>query len=39
MHWFQAGDQGAIVSEFSSTNTDEADVWTHPAVRRIPVIE
>jgi D-lyxose ketol-isomerase len=39
MHWFQAGDQGAVVSEFSSTNTDEEDVWTHPRVRRIPVID
>ena len=39
MHWFQAGDEGAIVSEFSSTNTDEYDFFTHPGIRRIPVIE
>src|SRR5512136_2151240 len=24
LHWFQAGDRGAIVSEFSSTSLDEA---------------
>jgi D-lyxose ketol-isomerase len=35
-HWFQAGDEGAIVSEFSSTSTDENDVFTDPAVRRVP---
>lgn len=38
-HWFQAGDRGAIVSEFSSTNTDEYDIFTDPNIRRIPVIE
>ena len=39
LHWFQAGDAGAIVSEFSTTNTDEYDLFTHPGIRRIPVIE
>ncbi len=39
LHWFQAGDEGAIVSEFSTTNTDEVDIWTNPAIRRIPVID
>jgi D-lyxose ketol-isomerase len=39
LHWFQAGPEGAVVSEFSSTNTDEEDVWTHPRVKRIPVID
>lgn len=38
-HWFQAGDEGAIVSEFSSTNTDEHDVFTDPRIRRAPVYE
>jgi len=38
-HWFQAGDEGAIVSEFSTTNTDEYDLFANPAIRRIPVIE
>lgn len=27
-HWFQAGDQGAVVSEFSSTAYDDLDTWT-----------
>ncbi len=34
-HWFQAGDEGAIVSEFSSSSRDEADVFTDPRVERI----
>lgn len=36
LHWFQAGDEGAIVSEFSSTSRDESDVFTDPRIRRIP---
>jgi D-lyxose ketol-isomerase len=38
LHWFQAGDRGAIVSEFSSTSVDAADVFTDPNIKRIPVI-
>jgi len=38
-HWFQAGDEGAVVSEFSSTSTDENDIFTDPNIRRTPVIE
>jgi len=38
LHWFQAGDQGAIVSEFSSTSIDELDVFTDPNIKRIPEI-
>jgi D-lyxose ketol-isomerase len=38
LHWFQAGDLGAIVSEFSSTSHDESDVFTDPRIRRIPEI-
>jgi D-lyxose ketol-isomerase len=38
LHWFQAGDQGAIVSEFSSTSRDETDVFTDPRIKRIPEI-
>ncbi|WP_425453966.1 D-lyxose/D-mannose family sugar isomerase [Paenibacillus flagellatus] len=36
LHWFQAGDAGAIVSEFSSTSRDEFDVFTDPRIKRIP---
>lgn len=38
LHWFQAGDQGAIVSEFSSTSLDESDVFTDPNIKRMPEI-
>jgi D-lyxose ketol-isomerase len=37
-HWFQAGDEGAIVSEFSSTSRDESDVFTDPRIQRMPEI-
>ncbi|MBM3310889.1 MAG: D-lyxose/D-mannose family sugar isomerase [Candidatus Aminicenantes bacterium] len=39
LHWFQAGDEGAILSEFSSTSTDENDIWTNPAIERLPVVD
>lgn len=39
LHWFQAGGEGAVISEFSSTNTDEHDVFTDPRIRRDPVYE
>jgi D-lyxose ketol-isomerase len=39
LHWFQAADEGAIVSEFSSTSRDEFDVFTDPRIKRIPEIE
>lgn len=38
LHWFQAGEEGAIVSEFSSTSRDEFDIFTDPNVERMPVI-
>ena len=34
-HWFQAGPDGAVVSEFSTASRDELDVFTDPAVRRV----
>ncbi len=39
LHWFQAGDEGAVVSEFSSTSSDETDVFTDPAIKRAPEIQ
>lgn len=39
LHWFQAGAEGAIVSEFSSTSRDEFDIFTDPRIKRIPEIE
>jgi len=35
LHWFQSGDKGAVVSEFSSTSIDERDVFTDPRIRRV----
>jgi D-lyxose ketol-isomerase len=35
LHWFQAGDAGAVVSEFSSTSRDESDIFTDPRIRRM----
>lgn len=34
-HWFQAGADGAVVTEFSSTSRDELDVFTDPRIRRV----
>ena len=34
LHWFQAGDEGAIVSEFSTRSRDETDVFTDARMRR-----
>jgi D-lyxose ketol-isomerase len=34
LHWFRAGDAGAIVSEFSSPSRDEYDVFTDPQIVR-----
>lgn len=39
LHWFQAGDEGAVVTEFSSTSRDELDVFTDPRIRRVPEVE
>jgi D-lyxose ketol-isomerase len=34
LHWFQAGPEGAVVSEFSSRSRDECDFFTNPHIRR-----
>jgi len=38
LHWFQAGPEGAVVSEFSSTSRDDLDVFTDPAVQRSTIV-
>ena len=38
LHSFQAGPDGAVVSEFSSTSRDDLDVFTDPEVRRETVV-
>ena len=39
LHWFQAGKDGAVVSEFSTRSTDETDVFTDKAIIREAKIE
>lgn len=34
LHWFQAGDEGAVVSEFSTASTDENDIFTDQEIQR-----
>jgi D-lyxose ketol-isomerase len=37
-HWFQAGPEGAIVSEFSTRSTDDQDLFADPRIKRLPEI-
>ena len=37
-HWFQAGKNGAVISEFSTRSTDETDVFTDKRLVRKPQI-
>ncbi|MGD1821607.1 MAG: D-lyxose/D-mannose family sugar isomerase [Pleomorphochaeta sp.] len=39
LHWFQAGDEGAVVSEFSTTSYDETDIFTNLNIKRIPTVD
>ncbi|MBM3495653.1 MAG: D-lyxose/D-mannose family sugar isomerase [Armatimonadetes bacterium] len=39
LHWFQAGPEGAVVSEFSTTSRDDLDIFTDERIARIPVVE
>src|SRR3954452_7839432 len=34
LHWFRAGDDGAVVSEFSTRSRDETDVFSDPRIVR-----
>jgi len=38
-HWFKAGAEGAVVSEFSTSSHDESDVFSDPNIKRLPQIE
>lgn len=38
-HWFQAGPDGAVISEFSTKSTDETDKFTDPRLVRATTIE
>jgi D-lyxose ketol-isomerase len=39
LHWFQAGEKGAIVSEFSTRSRDESDIFTDPDIARITKVK
>ena len=36
LHWFQAGPEGCVVSEFSTSSRDELDIFTDPQIKRAP---
>jgi len=38
LHWFQAGDEGAVVSEFSTRSRDESDIFTDRDIQRAPKV-
>lgn len=38
-HWFQAGKEGAVISEFSTKSRDESDVFEDERIKRIPEVQ
>lgn len=38
LHWFQAGPEGAVVSEFSTKSRDEADIFSDVDIKRLPEV-
>ena len=38
LHWFQSGEMGAVISEFSTSSSDELDIFTNPDIVRITKI-
>ena len=38
-HWFAAGEEGAVVSEFSTHSDDATDIFSDPRIKRLPEIE
>lgn len=39
LHWFAAGEEGAVISEFSTRSTDETDYFTDRRIVRAPSVE
>jgi D-lyxose ketol-isomerase len=35
-HWFKAGAEGAVISEFSTSSIDEGDIFTDENIKRTP---
>ena len=38
LHSFRAGDEGAVVSEFSTQSRDELDIFTDPEIARATIV-
>ncbi len=38
LHWFQAGPEGAVVTEFSTRSRDELDIFSDPAIQRATTV-
>jgi D-lyxose ketol-isomerase len=39
LHWFRAGAEGAVITEFSSASRDDLDLFTDPLIVRAPLVE
>ncbi len=39
LHWFKAGENGAVISEFSSNSDDLSDIFTDHRIKRVPEAE
>lgn len=39
LHWFAAGEEGAVISEFSTRSTDHTDYFTDRRIVRAPCVE
>jgi D-lyxose ketol-isomerase len=39
LHWFRAGEEGAVVSEFSTRSTDDQDIFTDPRINRFTIVQ
>ena len=39
LHWFKAGSEGAVISEFSTKSFDEYDIFTDPRINRMAGVE
>ncbi|WP_336516682.1 D-lyxose/D-mannose family sugar isomerase [Pollutibacter soli] len=38
-HWFRSGEEGAVVSEFSTMSTDDQDIFSDPRINRFTVVD
>ena len=38
-HWFKAGEEGAVISEFSTSSFDEGDIFTDENIQRMPEVK